>query len=139
MSKTLVEETMRSMKSVWLLALVVAGCSDPVGSTNIVGRWGQDFSIPGNVFEMDLTLSGSIVSGAGNWCGEAGPCGTVTVTGTITEDAVELDMTYSPQVPIPGPMSTQHFSGRLASRDSLQGTVGVGTPGPIQSISYHRV
>ena len=130
---------MRSVKSVLLLALVVAGCSDPVGSTNIVGKWDQDFSIPGNFFEMDLTLSGSIVSGAGNWCGEAGPCGTVVVTGTITEDAVELDLTYSPQVPIAGPMTTQHFSGQLTSRNSLQVSVGVGTPGPIQSISYHRV
>ncbi len=129
---------MHSVKSVLLLALVVAGCSDPVGSTNIVGKWDQDFSFPGSSFEMDLTLSGSIVSGGGNWCAEAGPCGTVTVIGTITEDAIQLDLTYSPQIPISGPMSTQHFSGRLTSRNSLQGTVGVGTPGAIQSVSYHR-
>jgi len=65
---------MRSVKSVLLLALVVAGCSDPIGPTNIVGKWDQDFSFPGSFLEMDLTLTGSMISGGGNWCGEAGPC-----------------------------------------------------------------
>jgi hypothetical protein len=129
---------MRSVKSVLLLALVVAGCSDPIGPTNIVGKWDQDFSFPGSFLEMDLTLTGSMISGGGNWCGEAGPCGTVTVTGTVNGDAVHLDLTYTAQLPIPGPMSTQHFDGRLTTPNALEGSISIGTPGTAQNVSYHR-
>jgi hypothetical protein len=129
---------MRSVKLVWLLALFAIGCSDPVGPRNIVGKWDQDFSIPGSFLEMDLTLNGSMISGSGNWCGEAGPCGILTVAGTVDGDAVQLDLTYTLQLPIPGPMSTQHFSGRLTSRNSLKGLLGFGTPGVNQNVSYHR-
>ena len=129
---------MRSVKLVWLLAVLAIGCSDPVGPRNLVGKWDQDFSSPGSFLEMDLTLNGSVISGNGNWCGEAGPCGILTVAGTVNGDVVELDLTYILQLPIPGPMSTQHFSGRLASRNSLKGLLGFGTPGVNQNVSYHR-
>jgi hypothetical protein len=130
---------MRRVLSVLLLALVVGGCSDTVGPGNIVGKWDQDFSFPGSLFEMDLTLAGSMVSGGGNWCGEAGPCGIVTVTGTVNGNAVELDLAYTAQLPAPGPTSTQHFSGRLASANSLKGSLNIGTPAVDQTVSYHRV
>ena len=129
---------MRSVKSVLLLALVVGGCSDTVGPGSIVGKWDQDFSVPGSFLEMDLTLTGSAIAGAGNWCGEAGPCGIVAVAGTVNGDAVQLDLTFTPQLPIPGPMSTQHFDGRLTPRSSLQGSLSIGTPGSAQNVSYHR-
>ena len=137
-NKTLSGEPMRSVKSVLFLALVVSGCSDPVGPTNIVGKWAEDFSIPGSSMEMDLTLTGSIVSGSGNWCGEAGPCGIVTVTGTAYGDLVQLDLTYTPRLPIPGPMSTQQFRGRLTSPNSLNGATGAGTPAFTPNVSFHR-
>ena len=129
---------MRSVKSVLLLALVVGGCSDTIGPGSIVGKWDQAFSIPGSFLEMDLTLTGSMISGGGNWCGEAGPCGIAIVTGTVDGDAVQLDLTYTPQLPTPGPMSTQHFAGRLTSPNSLQGSLSIGTPGSAQNVSYHR-
>jgi hypothetical protein len=129
---------MRSVKSVLSLALVVIACSDPVGPGNIVGKWQQDFSIPGAFFEMDLTVSGSTISGSGNWCAEAGPCGIVTVAGKGSGNLVQLDLTYTPQVPTPGPSSTLQFRGQLTSRNSLQGALGVGTPQLNPNISYHR-
>jgi hypothetical protein len=129
---------MRSVKSVLLLALFAIGCSDTVGPRNIVGKWDQDFSFPGSFLEMDLTLNGSMISGSGNWCGEAGPCGILTVSGTVNGDAVQLDLTYTPQLPMPGPMSTQHFDGRLTSPNSLRGSISAGTPVFTQNVSYHR-
>jgi hypothetical protein len=129
---------MRSVKLVWLLAVLAIGCSDPIGPGNIVGKWDQDFSIPGSFLEMDLTLNGSVISGSGNWCGEAGPCGTLTVAGTVNGDAVQLDLTYTLQLPVPGPMSTQHFAGRLTTPNALRGSVGVGTPVFTQNVSFHR-
>src|SRR5450759_2426363 len=124
---------MRSVMSVLLLALFVIGCSGTVGPRNIVGKWDEDFSVPGNIFEMDLTLTGSTISGSGDWCGEAGPCGIVTVTCSIVGSAVQRDLTSPPQFPIPGPMSTQHFDGRLTSPNSLRGSISAGTP---VSVSY---
>jgi len=129
---------MRSVKSVLLLALVVAGCSDPIGPTNIVGKWDQDFTVPGNSLEMDLTLAGSVVSGSGDWCAEAGPCGIVTVTGTVNGNAVQLDLTFSAQFPTPLPQSILHFDGRLTSPNSLRGSISAGTPVFTQNVGYHR-
>ena len=129
---------MRPVLSVLVLALAVGGCSDPVAPENIVGKWDQDFSIPGNIFEMDLTLTGSAISGGGHWCGEAGPCGLVGVTGTVSGDLIQLDLTYNPQVPITGPVATQQFRGRLTSPNSLKGSLSAGTPGLAGNVSYHR-
>ena len=129
---------MRSVKSVLLLALVLAGCSDSFAPAFIAGKWDEDFTVPGSGLEMDLTLSGSTVSGSGNWCAEAGPCGIVIVAGTVNGGAVELDLTYIPQLPTPLPQSTRHFSGRLASLNSLQGSVSLGTPGTDQHMGFHR-
>jgi hypothetical protein len=129
---------MRSVKSVLLLALFAIGCSDTVGPGNIVGKWNQDFTVPGNSLEMDLTLAGSIVSGSGDWCAEAGPCGILTVAGTVNGTAVQLDLTFSAQFPTPLPQSTQHFDGRLTSPNSLRGSIGVGTPVFTQNVGYHR-
>jgi hypothetical protein len=129
---------MRSVKSVLLLALIVSGCSDAVGSGIIAGKWVQDFTVPGNSLEMDLTLAGSIVSGSGDWCAEAGPCGILTVAGTVNGTVVQLDLTFFAQFPTPLPQSTQHFDGQLNSLNSLQGSISVGTPGFTQNVSYHR-
>ena len=129
---------MRSVKSVLLLALVLGGCSDSFAPVFITGKWDEDFTVPGSSLEMDLTLSGSTISGTGNWCAEAGPCGVLTVTGTVNGNAVQLDLTYIPQFPTALPQSTHHFSGQLTSLNSLQGSVSLGTPGTDQHMGFHR-
>src|ERR1700693_1576325 len=129
---------MRSVRFVFLLALVFGGCSESFTPAFIAGKWNEDFTVPGSSLEMDLTSSGSTVSGSGNWCAEAGPCGILTVTGTVNGNAVQLDLTYIPQFQTPLPPSTQHFSGQLPSLNSLQGSVSLGTPGTDQHMGFHR-
>jgi hypothetical protein len=134
---------MRSVKSVLLLALIVSGCSDAVGPGIIAGKWVQDFTIPGNIVEMNLTSAGSIISGSGDWCAEAGPCGTLTVAGTTTGVEVQLDLFFTPTVP-PGIFQSfeDHFDGRLTSPGSLQGSITAvipgQPPGPASQVGYHR-
>jgi hypothetical protein len=130
---------MRSVKLVWLLAVVAIGCSssEALGPGSINGRWAEDFSIPGSSMGMNLMVNGSMISGSGEWCGEAGPCGAVGVVGTINGTAVQLDLSFTQTIPQPGPARIQHFDGRLTSRNALRGSITA--PGqPVGQISFHR-
>jgi hypothetical protein len=134
---------MRSVRSVWLLALLAMGCSGAerfVGPTSINGSWAEGFSVPGSFLGLDLTSTGSTVSGTGDYCGEAGPCGTVSVAGTIDGLAVHLDLTFTEQVPRVGQTTTEHFDGQFTSFNVIEGSIATDTPGQVPGkTSYHRV
>jgi hypothetical protein len=137
---------MRSVMLVRLLALVLIanGCSDPIGPDSIRGKWSQDFTVPGSAFEMDLNVMGSTISGAGDWCGEAGPCGIVAVTGTVNGASVHLDLSFTAQFPQIGPTTLSHFDGRLTSARSLRGSIVRDVPPgqpppPAADMNFHRI
>jgi hypothetical protein len=71
---------------------------------------------------MQLTSSGASVSGTGNWCGEAGPCGTLSVVGSVNGSAVHLDLTLTQQLPTSGVTSVEHFDGAFSGPYTLVGT-----------------
>ena len=134
---------MRSVRSVWLLALFAMGCSgaEPfTGPAVIDGRWGLNgLSVPGNSFEMDLTSTASAVSGSGSFAGEAGPAGTLTVAGTVEGVLVHLDLTFSQQVPRVEPATIEHFDGQFTSANVIEGSTTSDTPGqPPGRASYRR-
>jgi hypothetical protein len=134
---------MRSVKSVLLLALLAMGCSGAerfVGPARIDGRWAEGFSIAGSFLEFELTSTGSTVSGSGDYCGEAGPCGTLSVAGTIDGLAVHLDLTFTEQVPRVGHTMIEHFDGEFTSADVIEGSIATDPPGDVSGkISYQRV
>jgi hypothetical protein len=135
---------MRSLRLVWLVALFAMGCSgaEPfLGPASIDGRWGYSgVSVPGNSFEMDLTSTGSAVSGSGSYAGEAGPAGTLTVAGTVDGLVVHLDLTFGEQVPRPGNTTMEHFDGQFTSANVLEGSITSDTPGQTPGrASYQRV
>jgi hypothetical protein len=135
---------MRSVMLVRLVALVLIanGCSDSIGPGIIRGKWAQDIGFPGSSFEMDLTTIGSTISGTGDWCGEAGPCGIVTVAGTVDGSSVHLDLSLTAQFPNVGATSVQHFDGRVSLSQSLIGSITIDVPGRppfVEQVSYHRV
>ena len=133
---------MRSVLSVLLAVLVAGGCSDSVGPGDISGKWAEDFSIPGSFFEMDLTATGSDISGIGNFCGEAGPCGTITVNGTINGIQVHLNFVSTAQVPQVDPIVNSHFDGHLTTPKTLKGTIAIDPPnlpaGNPAEVTYRR-
>ncbi len=133
---------MRSVKSVLLLAIVVGACSDTSGPGFIAGKWAQDFSFPGSYFEMNLTNNAGMISGTGDWCAEAGPCGTVAVTGTTSGGAVQLDLAITATLPSGILYSIQHFDGHLTTFASLRGLLTVESPNQaavaVGQVSYHR-
>jgi hypothetical protein len=133
---------MRSVRLVLLLALVAVGCSgaEPfTGPASINGRWAEPFSFPGSFLGFDLTSTGSTVSGTGNYAGEAGPFGTLSVAGTVDGIAVHLDLTFTEQAPRAGHTMIEHFDGTFTSFDVIEGSIATDTPGQVPGqISYHR-
>jgi hypothetical protein len=123
--------------------LFAVGCSgaDPfVGPATIDGKWAESFSIAGNFLNMDLSSTGSTVSGTGNYCGEAGPCGLLDVAGTINGIAVHLDLTFNEQVPRAGHAMVGHFDGQFTSASVLSGSITTDVTGQVTGqTSYHRV
>ena len=105
---------MRSVLLVLLVA-VLGGCSNSTSAGNIEGRWSQEGQMPGSSTTMTLNKIGSIVSGSGEWCGEALRCGTLTVRGTAQADAIHLEITFDQN-------GGEIFDGRLEGSDALVGT-----------------
>ena len=135
---------MRSLRLVWLVAALVMGCSGAesfLGPASIDGRWGHPgISVPGNFFEMDLTSTGSTVSGSGSYAGEAGPFGTLAVAGTVDGLVVHLDLTFSEELPRAGHTTLEHFDGQFTSANVLEGSITSDTPGQTPGrASYQRV
>ncbi len=133
---------MRSVRSVWLVALLAMGCSgaEPfTGPATINGRWGlSGSSVPGNSFEMDLTSTASTVSGSGSYAGEAGPFGSLAVVGTVDGLVVHLDLTFSEQLPRPGHTTVEHFDGQFTSANVLEGSITSDTPGQTPGRASYR-
>jgi hypothetical protein len=130
---------MRSLVSVFLLALVGSGCSDALSPEEIAGRWAQDLSAFESSWEIDLATSGTSIVGTGSWYGEACCSGTLAVTGTLSGRAVHLDITSTGQFPNGIQTSVSHFDGTLISSGLLEGTVTYDTPAQLpQTVVYHR-
>jgi hypothetical protein len=96
--------------------------SDPkVIAVELRGTWSRVFDAPGNSTVLQLSVSASTITGTGTFAGEAGPSGTLTVTGQIATGQpagtlVEIDFAQSDGF-------VGHFTGTLDAADSLSGSV----------------
>lgn len=126
-------EVMHHMRRAFqLLTLIVlcAACGDnrdlvsPVDG-DVQGSWTQALSglSPGFEFIMALVDSSGVVRGTGSFAGEAGPFGTLAVSGTVKNDSLRLQIIYTLS---PTFMSlradTAQFTGVLSTRDRIDGT-----------------
>src|ERR1700681_2919348 len=94
--------------------------ADPkVIAQELPGTWSRIIA-PGSSTVLQLTVHDSTITGTGTFAGEAGPSGTLSVTGKITTDnfgpIVNIDFVQSN-----GPIG--HFTGRLKAADTLDGSV----------------
>ena len=114
------------------LGLTAACSSEPVAvlpppvDHDAQGSWGQDTHgvlLPGFSFLMSLAESGGAITGVGSFAGEAGPYGSLTVTGTVRQDSVRLQIVYvaEPTVfPLLRP-DTAQFAGLLTTKNQVGG------------------
>lgn len=111
-----------------LAAVLLIGCKDATWSVQpgLDGKWTHDSGIPGSSLQFTLARNGTAVSGSGTWTGEACCSGTVTVTGTVTGDVIDLDLAYVvTQGADVGRTFTEHFEGSFISPVSLLGRLTV--------------
>ena len=124
-------------RAAFIGAVLSLGCADSTApSWPVTGTWIHDYQIPGMGFGMTLSTNAGVVSGTGTWSGEACCSGTVSVTGTITDGLLELDITETATAGSLIPPIVSHFEGR-ASRDVLSGTLTVN--GQSTPYSYQRM
>jgi hypothetical protein len=125
-------------------ALAGVGCSSedrisanlPPVDHDAQGSWTQKTAthIPGNQFVMSLTESSGVIAGTGSFAGEAGPFGTLAVSGSIRNDSLHLRIVfdYSPIFSALHP-DTAQFDGVLTSKNEMNGALmRGGSSGPIQ-------
>lgn len=114
-----------------LVLCLTAGCSggmlvDP-GPFPVDGQWAVTGTVPGTAFGFTLVSSGSTVTGTGSFRGEAGPAGTMTITGTLNGSDVRLDFLEHTTVPQDLGITEEHFAGTVG-RTEMNGTIKRGPP-----------
>jgi hypothetical protein len=131
---------MRFVMSMSLLCVVLVGCSSDTAPppTAIDGPWSQDFSVPGSFLTMQLKSYGTDVAGTGTYCGEAGPCGTLEVAGTIKGNAVHLDLVLTQQQPTFGVTTGKHFDGAFSGVYTLVGTETSDSGSGAQTVTFRH-
>lgn len=124
---------MNKLKLLCMIAapLVAVACSDsavtaPIHPTDsdVSGAWVQPFGgVPGNSLDWNLTAASGAVTGTGTFRGEAGPFGTLAISGNVANDTLRLKVIYNYDAttfPSLHP-DTAQFVGVLASRDDMIG------------------
>ena len=126
-------------------AVVAAACSDsgvtaPIHPTDndVSGAWAMPFGgIPGNGMGWTLNDVSGNVTGTGTFTGEAGPFGTLAISGMVTNDTLRLSIIYKyDPATFPGLHGdTAQFVGVLTSHDEMTGTyTRLGTSGPFHMV-----
>src|SRR5436190_1880670 len=138
------EALMRSMLSAVVVAFVVGGCRSSADLDKVAGIWQQDFgNLPGNSFEMRLYSASSGVAGTGYGCGEAGPCATSNISGTVDGLVVHLTIVSTQNLPAGGYRNfTDQFDGLLVPDNSLVGKLRPADPssevGLVYDVTFRR-
>jgi hypothetical protein len=108
----------------------------PPTTADIAGSWSLVplSQIPGSQFGWLLVVSGAQITGVGNFAGEAGPFGTMTVHGTASGDSLHVDVEFVYDHIFSLAPYTGHFDGVLTSRTEMSGNLlrAGGQPEPMR-------
>jgi hypothetical protein len=115
------------------LALVVGlhGCGSPTqpfpptsddGLAQLLhGTWAEQGTVVGSSLVLTLDSFGTMLSGTGQYAIEAGRSGTLTLTGSVSNQRVHLDIVYDSG-------ALAQFDGALSDRNTLTGARHDGPP-----------
>ena len=107
-----------------LLSACASTVSGPTG-TGISGTWVQREAAAGTLLVLRLDAQATTVTGTGTYTVEGGRSGTLTETGTISDGALRLAITYDSG-------AAAQFDGRVAGDTILSGGLHFG---PAQSLT----
>src|SRR5438105_9990548 len=107
-----------------LIAIVASACNRDLlapSASTLNGVWARVDEVPGSSERWNLVVDGTSISGTGTWSGEACCAGTLTLTGAIAHDSIQVDVTLVDAGSPAGPrVIREHFDGTLVSRTRLQ-------------------
>lgn len=122
---------MRSIVAACSLGLLLlAGCGSGTGQTSqLTGRWATVASVNvAGTTALSLQQTGNTVTGTGQYSIEAGRSGTLSVSGTVSNVAVNLTFTYDTQnkAAFQGVLvDATHLNGALASSANNSSTLNL--------------
>jgi hypothetical protein len=85
------------------------------------GAWTQQGTVVGSSLVLTLGSLATMLSGTGRYAIEAGRSGTLTLTGSVSNERVHLDLVYDTG-------AVAQFDGTLADRNTLTGAMHNGPP-----------
>ena len=107
---------------------VAAACSSPVDlkdpnavAAELRGTWSRDFGVPGISTVLVIGVQDLTLTGAGTFADEAGPSGTLSLSGQVTTQQMGHPLVQIDFVQTDG--FTGHFSGSLTNTNTLDGIV----------------
>ncbi|HET9708897.1 MAG TPA: hypothetical protein VFP39_11405 [Gemmatimonadales bacterium] len=104
-----------------VLSLLTASCANSLGPpATVTGVWAAAFHIPGSSLVLNLTQPDGAVSGSGTYTGEAGPSGTLQVTGSYAAPHVTLALRYDYGL-------TRNYDGAVLDAHQMTGTISDST------------
>lgn len=115
---------------VWpFVVLAALACDSRVTLVKDLGTWSAVYSIPGPSTLVTLHEFGSVLSGDGTYAVEAGPTGTLQVTGTVHFPAITMVLRRDTGF-------SQTFTGAFVTDRAISGTAadtvnGVPHEGPL--------
>lgn len=126
---------MKYFSIISIAAMVLApSCNGTaVAPSALAGQWSHVRAAaepPGFFQSFTLSVSDTTLSGTGTYQGEAGPSGTIDVTGFVSGSSVHLNFVFHQTLPATAPDYTGSFDGRATSANDLVGTstINGGTP-----------
>jgi hypothetical protein len=109
---------------------LIVGCTAgnavaPDASADASGQWSEVNAFPGSGTQFTLSVSGTAVTGAGTWSGEAICGGGVSVVGNARGDSLHLDLKFFRCAPVSdtGVFSPEHLDAALTSRVDFVGII----------------
>ena len=112
----------------------------PAVNHDAQGSWGQNNDgvvVPGNSLVIAMTESSGTIAGSGSFAGEAGPYGSLSLSGTVVNGSLHLRIiyVYEPHVFPQLQSDTAQFVGRLTNRDHVDGILTRrGVDGPFRLV-----
>jgi hypothetical protein len=85
------------------------------------GTWTEQGTVVGSSLVLTLGSLGTMLSGTGQYAIEAGRSGTLTVSGSVSNQRVHLDIVYDTG-------AVAQFDGALSDRNTLAGAMHDGPP-----------
>jgi hypothetical protein len=113
------------------LAVGLQGCGSPTqpfpptsdgGLAQLLdGTWAQQRTVIGSSLVLTFLADGTSLAGTGRYAMEAGRSGTLTFTGSVSNQRVHLDIVYDSG-------AVAQFDGTLGDRNTLTGAIHNGPP-----------